>query len=159
MFKKDITFTDFRGEEKTISYYFNLTKTELSKYQTSTYTGLQDELTNIARSKDTPKSYELFDKFILASYGELSDDGVHFIKERDGHRLAEDFAQTAAYDALYMELGQNPNAALEFVAGVLPKEFRPEIDKIRESLKTEPAEEVVKKLNAEVIDTTAVPKA
>lgn len=157
MFKKSITFTDFRGEEKTKDYYFNLTKTELAKYQTSTYQGMEDKLLGIAKEKNVPETSNLFDKFILASYGEISDDGVSFIKEKDGHKLAEDFMQTAAYDELYQELGSDADAALEFAAGVLPREFRSEINDMRERLKTNSAEKVIadaqnKILNADTSD-------
>lgn len=155
MFKKSITFEDYRGETKTKDYYFNLSTRELSEIQHSTYQGIQDKLIGIANEKNTPESSDLYKKFILAAYGEISDDGVSFIKKRDGHKLSEDFEQTAAFDQLYMELGQNPDEALEFAAGVLPKEFRSEINKVREQLKTKSPEQVI----AEIDTTIKAPKA
>jgi hypothetical protein len=71
---------------------------------------------------------EIFKELIMKSYGELSDDGRRFIKIRDGHKLAEDFAQTAAYDELYMQLATDDKKAADFINGVIPKDLAKQVE-------------------------------
>jgi len=44
MFTKTINYTDFNGEERTESFYFNLTKAELAELNLTTEGGLQEVL-------------------------------------------------------------------------------------------------------------------
>ena len=62
---------------------------------------------------------------ILKSYGEKSLDGKSFIKvDSEGRPLSIAFSQTAAYDALFMELATDADKAAAFVNGILPKKFQ-----------------------------------
>ena len=56
-----------------------------------------------------------------------SDDGKRFVKS--GTR--EEFSQTAAYDALFMELATNDDAAATFKKGIVPKDFQKELEKVQ----------------------------
>lgn len=154
MLKKDITFVDFRGETKTVPYYFNISNRELTEVESKTYLGIQNKIINMANAKSVPESADMYKKFILFAYGEPSDDGIHFIKHKDGHALAEDFEQSAAFDALYMELGSDPDKALEFVAGVLPKDYREDINKVRSQLQAMKAKGLTDEEMAKQLETT-----
>lgn len=123
MYIRKITFTDYNGLEHTRTYYFNLSKSELLRLQLSIGGGLTEYATRLTDTEDMVHLSELFEKLILMSYGEKSDDGMHFIKEdENGKKLADMFKQTAAYDELYTELCTNEQSAIEFFNSVIPAE-------------------------------------
>lgn len=123
MYIRKITFTDYNGLEHTRTYYFNLSKSELLRLQLSIGGGLTEYAKRLMDTEDMVHLSELFEKLILMSYGEKSDDGMHFIKEdENGKKLADMFKQTAAYDELYTELCTNEQSAVEFFNSVIPAE-------------------------------------
>lgn len=118
MLTKSITYTDYDGEERTETFYFNLTKAELAELNLSTEGGLQNVLQRIIDAKNVPEITKWFKKIIVMAYGEKSPDGRRFIKNRE---LTEEFLQTEAYSVLFMELLSNDEAASDFINGVLPR--------------------------------------
>lgn len=120
MYTKKITYTTYDGTELTETYYFNLTKAEIVEMQLSTSGGFAEKIQRIIDSQEIPEIVKTFKELILASYGEKSPDGKRFIKFKDGHRLADDFAQTEAYSELFMELATDSNAATNFINGIVP---------------------------------------
>lgn len=127
MFKKSITYTDYDGNERTDEFLFNLNKAELMEMNFSSTGGLENLLKRIVATEDSKQMIELFKDIILRSYGERSDDGKRFVKVVDGHKLADDFAQTAAFPELFMELATNDAAATEFVNGIIPQDLAAQI--------------------------------
>ena len=124
MIKKTITYVDYNGEERKEDYFFNLTKAEVMEMQLSKAESFSEYLKDIIAAKDVPAIADIFKKIILKSYGERSIDGRMFRKIAvDGHKLADDFAQTEAFSELYTELATNEQKADEFIRGVLPKEY------------------------------------
>lgn len=128
MYAKKIKFTDFNGNEREQTFYFNLTKAELTEMQLSKEGGLQEYLQKIIDSQKTTEIADIFKKLILMSYGEKSDDGMRFIKKDPVRgRLADEFEQTDAYSELFMELAQDDKAATEFMNGILPASVQKEL--------------------------------
>lgn len=121
MLKKTITYTDYNGTERTEDFYFNLSKAEIMEMEMSESGGLAEMITRIVAAQDNPAIIAIFKKLVLAAYGEKSPDGKRFVKiTPDGHRLANDFAQTEAYSQLFMELAADADAAAAFVNGIIP---------------------------------------
>lgn len=120
MRKETITYTDYDGIERTEDFYFNLSKPELMEMDYSAAGGMDKMIKKIVDTQDTKKIIELFKDIVLRSYGEKSDDGKRFIKYRDGHRLSDDFAQTEAYNELFMKLATDEKAATDFINGIIP---------------------------------------
>lgn len=120
MLKRDITFENFDGEMVTETLYFNLTKTEIIELEASVDGGLQASIQRIIESKDGKALIEEFKRIILVSFGEKSEDGKRFIKT---DQMREEFSQTAAFDALFMELATNDSLAADFMTGVLPRDM------------------------------------
>jgi len=118
MLKKDITFTDYNGDEVTETYYFNLSRAELVELEVSYSGGIEAAITRIIETRDVRNLIKEFKKIILLSYGVRSEDGKKFIKNQE---LRDDFTQTAAYDALFMELATDADAAAVFMNGIIPK--------------------------------------
>lgn len=124
MLKKTITYTDYNGSERKEDFYFNLSKAEIMEMEMGTTGGLAEMIQRIVAAQDAPAIIKVFKDLILASYGEKSADGKRFVKIAvDGHRLADDFAQTEAYSILFMELATDANAASEFVNGIVPADM------------------------------------
>ena len=131
MYAKKITYTDYDGNERTETFYFNLNKAELTEMELSSEGGLSKMIQKIIDEQDTTRIISIFKDIILRSYGEKSNDGKRFIKKApDGHMLADDFAQTEAYSELFMELATNSDSASEFVNNIVPQQMQQEQKKI-----------------------------
>ena len=120
MLKKTITYKDYNDVERTEDFYFNLTQTELMKWDLKTPGGLAAKLEKITQKFDVPSLTEFLEDLIDKSYGIKSDDGVRFIKDP---KLSEMFRQTEAYDQLFIELFSNEKKTSDFINGILPKEL------------------------------------
>lgn len=118
MFKKTTTYTDFNGQERTESFYFNLTQAEVLEMELSTTGGLSAMIQGVIDAKDTPQLIKIFKELVLKAYGEKSSDGRRFVKTPE---ITAAFAQTQAYSDIFMELATNDKAATAFVEGITPK--------------------------------------
>ena len=126
MLKKTITYTDYNDIERTEDFLFNLTKTELMKWDLKTPGGLGAKLEKITQQFDVPSLTSFIEDLIDKSYGVKSDDGVRFIKDE---KLSMMFRQTKAYDQLFVELLSNEKDTVNFINGILPKELLEEVKK------------------------------
>lgn len=115
MIKKTISYTDFNGTTRNEDHYFHISQAEMAEMEMSTTGGLTEMIKRIVTAQDMPAIMKVFKEFILKSYGVKSPDGRMFIKiDKDGHRLADDFAQTEAYNQLFMELIKDVDKASAF---------------------------------------------
>ena len=122
MLKKTVTYEDYNGTERTEDFYFNLNKAEITEMELGTTGGLSEMIKKVVATQDAPAIIKIFKDLVLKAYGEKSADGRRFIKiAPDGHRLADDFAQTEAYSQIFMELAFDADAAAKFVNGIVPK--------------------------------------
>ena len=126
MYIKPITFTDYSGVERTMDFYFNISKAEVIEKELGTHGGYSNMLLKIAESKDGPLIIKTFKEFIMDAYGERSEDGIHFNKSRE---LSIAFTQTEAYSVFLEEICTNAEAAAEFINNTLPKETIKEVVK------------------------------
>ena len=132
MFKRPITYEDFNGDTATEEFYFNLTKSEIVELEVGYDGGLEATIQRIIKAQDNKALLNEFKKLVLLSYGVKSDDGKRFIKNDE---LREAFSQTAAYDALFIELATNDDSAATFIKGIVPKEFAKEIERVEKEEK------------------------
>lgn len=123
MLKKTITYEDYDGNTRTEDLYFFISKSELTEMELSTPGGFTKKLESITQSQNGSEIMKVFKDIILKAYGEKADDGRGFIKKRNGVLLAEEFEQTAAYDALFTELLLDPDKAAAFINGIMPKDL------------------------------------
>jgi len=117
MLKKTIKYTDFDGNPREETFYFNLTQAELAEMELSTEGGLSVKLQKIIEAQDNPTIIALFKEIIGKAYGEKSPDGKQFVKNP---QIRDAFMQTQAYSDLFMELATNPEAAAAFINGIVP---------------------------------------
>lgn len=123
MLKKEITYTDYNGTQRTENFYFNLSKAEIMEMEMGTNGGYTELVQKIIEAQDTAALIKIFKDLILKSYGEKSLDGKRFIKSEE---ISVGFAQTEAYSELFMELATDDKAAAEFVNGIIPADVAAE---------------------------------
>jgi hypothetical protein len=126
MYKKVIKYTDFNDVEREETFYFNLSKVELTRMSFRHGGAFQDFLQNLIDTKDATRMYEMFEELVQMSYGVKSDDGRRFIKNQE---VLDAFVQTDAYSELLIELLNSADAASEFVTGIMPKDISAEVAK------------------------------
>lgn len=129
MLKKNIKYTDYNGVEREETKYFNLSKAEIMEMELSTVGGFAEMVEKIVAAQDTPSIVRIFKDLILKAYGEKSPDGKRFMKVVNGVRLADEFAETEAYSALFMELATDAEAAAAFINGIVPDDVSAEAKK------------------------------
>lgn len=127
MLKKSITYEDLNGEEVTEDFYFHISKAELIELEMSQDGGFSEWLTNVVAAEDGKTIISEFKNIILSAYGVRSEDGRRFIKSQE---LRDEFEQTEAYSALFVDLVTNTDSAIEFVNGVIPKGLAEEVAKL-----------------------------
>lgn len=120
MLKRTVNYEDFNGKNVSEDFYFNLTKAELLELELSYESGFAESLQRIIDAKDNKTLVFEFKKLVLLAYGVKSEDGKRFVKS---DQLREEFQQTAAYSALFMELAVDANAASAFITGITPKDL------------------------------------
>lgn len=118
MLKKTVTYEDFDGNLRTEDHYFNLTEAELTEMEYSLNGGFSQLLEKIVKENDQKRIMEYFKEMVIKAYGVKSLDGRQFVKN---DKIREEFASTAAYSAIYMELATNTEAAIAFANGIMPK--------------------------------------
>ncbi len=114
-----INYTDFNGVDRTETFYFNLTQSELTEMNLTTVGGMKSFIERITNTQDQAELIRLFKELILKAYGQKSDDGKRFIKNKE---IREGFEQTMAYDSLFMKLATDEKEAIKFVNGIMPPE-------------------------------------
>jgi hypothetical protein len=123
LLRKEITYKDFNGVERTEDFYFNLTKSEVIELQMGINGGLSEWLTRIVAAQNGKEIMANFKKIILKAYGEKDLEGRRFIKSPE---ISEAFSQTLAYDQLFMSLVLNADVAAKFVKSIIPEKVLPD---------------------------------
>lgn len=121
MYQKKLTYTDFLGNKREETFFFNLTKAELTNMFNSISGGLDKKLEEIIAKKDIPKIMENFEEIMDRSYGVIAPDGRRFMKSPE---LLREFKETQAYSDFYMLLVTDEAEAAAFVDGILPENLR-----------------------------------
>lgn len=127
MLAKKIQFTDYDGQKREGTYYFNLNKAEVIMWLTTAgeYT-LDKVLLRLSEERNGRKIMETFEDLIHRSYGKKSLDGVRFEKTEE---IWNEFRQSEAYSELFVELVTDAKKAANFINGVIPSEMAKEVTK------------------------------
>ena len=124
MLKKVITYTDYDGNERTETHYFNLSKAEMLDMELFTVGGYSNMLQRVIEEQDQIEIVKIFKELVLKSYGIKSDDGKRFMKSEE---ITKAFTETEAFTELYMELATDSEAAAAFANGIMPKDIQAEV--------------------------------
>lgn len=134
MIKKVITYTDYDGNERTETHYFNLSKAEMLDMELFTAGGYSNMLKRAIDEQDQVELIKLFREIVLKSYGIKSDDGKRFMKSDE---ITRAFTETEAFTELYMELATDSEAAAAFANGIMPKDMQ---DAVKENFPDGPVD-------------------
>ena len=119
MIVKTITYKDFNGNERTESFWFHLSRPELTEMLLGIDNNIETYIKTIIKSENYYEIVKIFKKLILEAYGEKSEDGRRFIKTTE---KAKEVSETEAYSVLFTELTTNEEKASEFINGLIPKD-------------------------------------
>lgn len=125
MLKKEISYEDLDGNTLRETFYFNLNKGELVRYQLEMTTpevdGVEDYINGVLKRGIGREIIEVFEDLVKRSYGVRGTDGKSFIKN---DQVWESFISTDAYSELLYELTTDAKAATAFFQGLVPRDFR-----------------------------------
>jgi hypothetical protein len=125
MYIKKIKFKDFNDNEREQDFYFNLRKDELAKLSAKYGQNFENNVRTMAMNDDKAGLYKLFEDLIKSSYGQKSEDGLHF---RKSDQIWDDFYDSPAYEALFMEIMSDTDAAISFFKGIMPKDIAEKVE-------------------------------
>ncbi|AWN03287.1 hypothetical protein PBI_CAMILLE_40 [Microbacterium phage Camille] len=121
MLKQQITFTDFNGETRTETLYFNLTEAELVDWSADSEEGIQKEMQDAILAKDMRKLLDFVKELVARSYGERDKDGIHFHKSPE---ITARFVNSAMYSPLLLSLFADEGGATSaFIRGLMPADL------------------------------------
>ena len=117
MFKHTVKYVDFDGNNREEDLYFHLSPAEMTQFEYSVKGGMRNLLEKAIKDQDGPTLMQFFVRIVEMAYGRKTNDGRRFEKSRE---IYDHFAQTNAYNALFMELVTDENFTKKFVDAVFP---------------------------------------
>lgn len=120
MYRTDVTYENFDGEQVTETCYFNLTKAEMLQLQLQYPEGYQVYLQRLVDDNNRKAMIDEFKHILSMSYGERSADGRKFIKSEE---ISNAFMASEAYSELFIKLISEEGYAEKFMSAVMPKDI------------------------------------
>lgn len=117
MVTKTVSYTDYNGNARTDTCYFNLTKAEIGNMQMRMNGTFIDYIQELAKKHRVEEMYHFVYDLILDSYGERDLEGFRFRKSKE---MREEFEQSIAFGEVLMELLNDPEKLSDFVKKILP---------------------------------------
>lgn len=130
MHKETITYTDYDGVERKETFYFNLSKAEITEMELAVSGGLSESLRIIMEKRDIPRTVSTIKDIILRSVGIKSPDGKRFIKSDE---IREEFLQTEAYSELFMKMLSDAEYAAAFMRAIIPADLAKAVEEYEKS--------------------------
>ena len=115
MFKHNIKYVDFNGNERSEDFYFHLSTPEVLRLEAKIGSSIEDYTKTIAEQQNLAEILDFLEEIILTSYGRKTTDGKSFIKNQ---QLRTEFEYSQAYAELIEEVIMDPNLAAKFGQGV-----------------------------------------
>lgn len=113
------TFTDFDGNQRTETHYFNLTKAELVELEFRS-NGLEDRLQRLIVAQKGSDIMDLITEILELTYGVKAEGG----RFRKGKLFWEDFRSSAFYSEFFFEMVTDADKVSAFLNAVIPQELR-----------------------------------
>lgn len=111
MFKKEITYVDFNGVERTEDFYFHLSLPEVTRIEAEAGDTLKDHITKLVADNKVKELLDFLERVILTSYGVKTSDGRSFTKNI---KIREEFENSPAYAEFFESLLTEPGMAERF---------------------------------------------
>lgn len=118
MIYRDITFTDYDGEEKTKRFWFNLTEADVEEIDMEFPGGLASVIQDLKTDPNVVKILKAFKAIILKAYGVRTADKKFYKDEIE----TKAFAASDAYSSLFISfMTEKQDEILDFLTGMFPK--------------------------------------
>lgn len=118
MFKTKVTYENFNGETETEELYFHLSVPEFMNLKINdTEESTEDYLKRIIDEGDKTLIFKALTDLMLLSYGEKSEDGRRFIKNKE---KAKEFEETEAFSQMILLIATNEEIQTAFLKGIIP---------------------------------------
>lgn len=111
MFKHNVEYVDFNGNERKEELYFHLSSPEVTRLQAELGKTLEDYTKELAENMDMKKLLDFLEKILLNSYGKKTSDGRSFHKSKE---LRDEFEYSQAYAEVFEQMLLNPELARKF---------------------------------------------
>lgn len=115
MFKHNIKYNDFNGNERSEDLYFHLSLPEVTRLEAEIGKPIDEYTKELVSTMDMKKLLDFLEKMVLNSYGKKTSDGRSFHKSKE---LREEFENSQAYAELFEQLITNPELSRKFGEGV-----------------------------------------
>lgn len=132
MISETIKYEDFDGNPQEETWHFHLTKADIVELQmefggTMEEGALEKRLKELFQTKDAKVIIKFFKDMITRSVGRrIEKDGkVRFDRTED---ISNEFMQTEAYSAFFMELVTNAEKGAKFFNGLVPRDLAKNLD-------------------------------
>ena len=115
MFKHNIEYVDFNGNERKEEFYFHLSTPEVLRLEAKMGASIEEYTQAIAEQQNLSELLDFLEEIVLSSYGRKTTDGKSFIKNQE---LRTEFEYSQAYAELFEELIMDHELAAKFGEGV-----------------------------------------
>lgn len=116
MFKHNISYIDFNGNERKEDFYFHLSLPEVTRLEAQVGKPLKEYTEELTNSQDLKELLGFLEKMVLSSYGKKTSDGRSFHKSKE---LREEFENSQAYAELFEQLLTDPQLSRRFAEGIV----------------------------------------
>jgi hypothetical protein len=111
VFKQNIKYTDFNGNERKEDFYFHLSTPEVIRIEAEIGEPIDIHTKKLADRLELAPLLAFMEKMILSSYGRKTTDGKSFHKSKE---LRDEFEYSQAYAEFFEMLIKNPELAQKF---------------------------------------------
>lgn len=148
MFKIKQKYEDFDGHEREEELYFNFTEPQLREFLDKNPSFSEKSLANLIATQDLMQMLEALQALIIAAYGEKSQDGKVFKKNKE---ITENFACSAAFAQLMDDIMYKGDLQTveDFFVNIFPAKFSSTIADEMKKAKDSP--ELIEKVTGEVV--------
>ena len=137
MYKKELSYKDYNGQQRTEEFWFHLNEAELVDIEVRIdRRGLLAYLDTVQKSNDKAKALDFVKMLIQKGYGIKTEDG-RFVKS---DQIWDEFYSTAAYPALFMTLMKSDIEMEAFVNGIVPADVRQQMTVNKKASDNQPLE-------------------
>lgn len=116
MFRHEVEYVDFNGNERKETLYFHLSLPEVTRLEAEVGKPIDQYAKEVSANQDMKTMIEFLERIILSSYGRKTSDGKSFHKSAE---LRKDFEYSQAYADLFEELLTDPELTKRFGEGVV----------------------------------------
>ena len=126
MYKKIIRYMDYSDTpvERVQEFYFYLSNTELKMMNAKVPGGMGTLFQSMVNDMDSYALLTTIEDLILSAYGKRTPDGTSFIKN---DQIKAEFKCSAAYDVLFNEITESPEAFADFIKKIVPMDVQQKI--------------------------------